>query len=66
MSAQSAGVSHWPRTPTVEGVRWKTTSSFAHLATSGTIWIAVAPVPMIPTRLSRSFVRFGCEASPPV
>ena len=57
-SVDHAGsVGRLPRTSTVDGVRWKTSSCFTDLARCGTHWIAVAPVPMMPTRLSDSLLR---------
>ena len=47
-------------------VRANTVSSFAHFASSGTTWTAVAPVPMTATFLSRSFVSCGFCWDPPV
>ncbi|WP_218596953.1 hypothetical protein [Pseudonocardia oceani] len=65
MSTQSCGVSRFPRYPTLDGVRWNTITCFAVFASSGTTWTAVAPVPMIPTRLSARPV-IGRSKAPPV
>ena len=51
-AAHDASVGRFARTSMEEGVRWKTNSSPAEAATWGTTWTAVAPVPMMPTRLS--------------
>ena len=51
---QSGSIGWLPRTSTEDGVRWNTYSSRASLARCGTHWTAVAPVPMMPTRLSAS------------
>ena len=64
-AAQDRSVGRLPRTSMEEGVRWKTWSSAAASATWGTTCTAVAPVPMIATRLSRRPVRSPFE-SPPV
>ncbi|CAB5027408.1 unannotated protein [freshwater metagenome] len=53
------------RTPTADGVRWNTNSSFAVFASCGTACTAVAPVPMMPTRLSRRLT-IGSRGLPPV
>jgi hypothetical protein len=42
------------RTSIDDGVRWNTVSRFALAPSPGTACTAVAPVPMIPTVLSRS------------
>ena len=62
---QASSVGAWPRTPTAAGVRWKTKTSPAVLASSGTTCTAVAPVPMMPTRLPASF-SIGSVGLPPV
>ena len=51
-AAQSGSVGRFARTSMEEGVRWKTNSSAADAATCGITCTAVAPVPMMPTRLS--------------
>ena len=53
-SRSSSVVARWSRTSIVDGVRWNTYSSLAILASSGIACTAVAPVPMIPTRLPSS------------
>jgi hypothetical protein len=51
-SSNIAGSSGWfPRTSIEDGVRWKTRSSPASRARYGMACTAVAPVPMMPTRL---------------
>jgi hypothetical protein len=40
-----------------DGVRWKTYSSLAAAPRFGTIWTALAPVPMMPTTLSERLLR---------
>ena len=54
------------RTSTEDGVRWKTSSSLQARARCGTHCTAVAPVPMMATRLSPSFARGAPSGSPPV
>ena len=54
------------RTSTDDGVRWNTCSSAAEVARCGIAWTAVAPVPMMPTRLSANPVIGAPAASPPV
>ena len=61
----STSVGALARTPTADGVRWNTNTSFAARASWGTNWIEVAPVPMIPTRLSAS-PSMGSVGLPPV
>ena len=63
--AHSGSVGLLPRTSMDDGVRWKTWSSFAVPPRCGTHCTAVAPVPMMPTRLSASLCRLPFE-SPPV
>jgi len=62
---QASSVGALLRTPTGDGVRWKTKSSWAASARRGTAWIEVAPVPMMPTRLSFRLV-IGSVQDPPV
>jgi hypothetical protein len=62
---QSGSVGRLLRTSTDDGVRWNTYSSFAPAPRCGTHCTAVAPVPMMPTRLSASLVR-PPDGSPPV
>ena len=64
-AAHSGSVSRLLRTSTDDGVRWNTNSSLADAPRCGMHWMAVAPVPMMPTRLSASPVRLPVE-SPPV
>ena len=52
LSTQASSVGRSLRTATTDGVRWKTYSSSAARPRWGTHWMAVAPVPMMPTRLS--------------
>ncbi len=54
------------RTSTDDGVRWNTNSSPASRASGGMHCTAVAPVPMMPTRLSARFVIGPPVQSPPV
>ena len=61
----STSVGCWLRTPTALGVRWKTKSSSATRASWGTTCTAVAPVPMMPTRLPTS-PSIGSVGPPPV
>ena len=61
----SMSVGPWLRTPTEDGVRWKTRRSLADLATAGTTCTAVAPVPITPTTLSPS-LSSGSKGPPPV
>ena len=65
LAAQAASVGLLSRGSTEDGVRWNTYRCCADSASGGTHWIAVAPVPMIPTRLSRSRTS-GSVALPPV
>ena len=58
-SVKSSGVGRLPRTPMADGVRWNTYRCFADSASAGTAWMALAPVPMIPTTLSPSWSRCG-------
>ena len=51
---QSGSIGALARTSTDEGVRWKTKSSLQARARCGTHCTAVAPVPMMATRLSAS------------
>jgi hypothetical protein len=67
ISANHAGSVGWLlRTSTEDGVRWKTYSSLHARARWGTHWTAVAPVPMMATRLSASFSSGAPDGSPPV
>ena len=52
-AAHSGSVGRLPRTSIDDGVRWNTYSCSHASARYGTACTAVAPVPMIPTRLSR-------------
>ena len=52
VSISSELVGRWSRTSIVDGVRWNTYSSLTTFANSGMTCTAVAPVPMMPTRLS--------------
>ena len=63
---QSGSIGWLSRTSTEDGVRWNTYSSRASLARCGTHWTAVAPVPMMPTRLSASLSIGAPAESPPV
>ena len=56
--AQSGSVGRFARTSIDDGVRWNRYSCFALAPTCGTHCTAVAPVPMMPTRLSFRPVRF--------
>ena len=51
-AAHEGSVGLFPRTSMEEGVRWNTNSWPAEAATCGMTCTAVAPVPMMPTRLS--------------
>ena len=62
--AQEGSVGRLARTSMDEGVRWKRKSCAAEAATCGTTWTAVAPVPMMPTRLSCRPTRFPFESPP--
>ena len=64
-AAHDASVGRFARTSMEEGVRWKTNSSPAEAATWGTTCTAVAPVPMMPTRLPLRPCKAPFE-SPPV
>ena len=61
---QSGSVGRSLRTSTDDGVRWKTNNSFAPSPRCGTHCTAVAPVPMMPTRLSARPVRPPIELPP--
>jgi hypothetical protein len=66
-SANQCGSMGWLfRTSTEDGVRWNTRSSRQSLASRGTAWTAVAPVPMMPTRWSASLCIGAPCGSPPV
>ena len=64
--ANSSSVGRSPRTPTAAGVRWNTYNCFDDSANGGIAWIALAPVPMMPTTLSASPVMRGSSCDPPV
>ena len=64
-AAHSGSVGRLSRTSIDDGVRWKTYRCSAVSARWGTHCTAVAPVPMMPTRLPANPVRFP-SASPPV
>ena len=67
MVANHSGSIGWlSRTSTDDGVRWKTYSSWHAWARWGTHCTAVAPVPMMPTRLSARFSSGAPSGSPPV
>ena len=67
ISANHPGsVGRLSRTSTEDGVRWKTYSSLHACARWGTHCTAVAPVPMIATRLSASPSIGAPSGSPPV
>ena len=65
VAAHSGSVGRLPRTSTDDGVRWKTYSCFADCAEVRHALHRVAPVPMMPTRLSRKLRQVPVE-SPPV
>ena len=62
----SGSVGRLSRTSTEDGVRWNTYSSPHARARCGTHCTAVAPVPMIATRLSASLSIGAPDGSPPV
>ncbi|CAB4802050.1 unannotated protein [freshwater metagenome] len=62
---QFSSVGACPRYPTNAGVRWNTKSSSAASASRGTTCTAVAPVPMMPTRLPFS-LSMSSDGLPPV
>ena len=65
--ANHAGSISWLlRTSIDDGVRWNTKSSRASRPSGGMHCTAVAPVPMMPTRLSARSVMGVPAASPPV
>jgi hypothetical protein len=67
ISANHPGsVGRLSRTSTDDGVRWKTYSSSHARARCGTHCTAVAPVPMMATRLPASLSMGAPEGSPPV
>ena len=65
-SNQSGSMGWLLRTSIDDGVRWNTYSSPAARARCGMHCTAVAPVPMMPTRLSASFSMRAPLGSPPV
>ena len=66
LAAKSSVVGWLPRTPTAPGVRWNTYRCCDDSASGGMAWMALAPVPMIPTTLSASFVMWVSSGPPPV
>lgn len=62
----SGSVGRLSRTSTDDGVRWNTCSEPQDRARCGTHCTAVAPVPMMPTRLSASRDIGAPSESPPV
>nr|WP_229022979.1 hypothetical protein [Actinomarinicola tropica] len=66
LANHSGSVGALPRTSTDEGVRWNTYSSAASRATWGTHCTAVAPVPMMATRLSARPVMGEPSGPPPL
>jgi|GEM_PF-4341469 len=63
---QSGSIGWLPRTSTEDGVRWNTYSSRHARARCGMHCTAVAPVPMMATRLSASLSIGAPRGSPPV
>ena len=66
VSNHARSVGELSRTSTEEGVRWKTKTCPAAFARWGTHCTAVAPVPIMPTRLSASLVIGAPSGVPPV
>ena len=66
LAAHSGSVGRLSRTSIDDGVRWKTNNSFAPAPTCGTHWTAVAPVPMMPTRLSARPIEAAVGTAPGV
>jgi len=62
----SGSIGALARTSTEDGVRWNTSSEPQARARCGTHCTAVAPVPMMATRLSASLESGAPAASPPV
>ena len=66
LSNQAGSIGWLLRTSIDEGVRWNTKSSLASRPSGGMHCTAVAPVPMMPMRLSASFVMGAPFGAPPV